>query len=61
MTFSRPLRAGLLIALAATVVLLANAHLLWVATQSQPDCVAHARSGDPDRSAGAYIAATPSC
>ena len=58
---SHRLRAGLLIALAATLVLLANAHLVWVATQSQPDCVAHVRSDAADRSADAYIAANPSC
>jgi hypothetical protein len=60
-SFSRRLGAGLLIALAATLILLANAHLVWVAIRSQPDCLAHVRSDDPDRSAGSYIAAKPSC
>jgi len=36
----------------------ANAHLVYVAVQSQPDCVAHIKdSGD----SGGYRAAKPAC
>lgn len=38
----------------------ANAHLVYVATTSQPDCVTHYRHGE-GRSAAAYSAATSSC
>ena len=38
----------------------ANAHLVYVATTSQPDCVAHYRHGE-ERSAAAYSAASSSC
>jgi hypothetical protein len=48
-------------ALAATlIVLLANAHLVYVSVQSQPDCVAHLKPGMHDDS-GAYSAARSSC
>ena len=39
-------------------LILANAHLVYVAVGSQPDCVPHAKSaGD----AGGFCAARPSC
>ncbi|MEW6639941.1 MAG: hypothetical protein AB1586_05500 [Pseudomonadota bacterium] len=47
---------GGLLALAA-----ANAHLLYVAVASQPDCVTHRRAGDASSAPGAYSAATSSC
>jgi len=47
---------GGLLALAA-----ANAHLLYVAVASQPDCVAHRRTGDALSAPGAYSAAASSC
>jgi hypothetical protein len=53
-------RVGLAVVLGLLVVLVANAHLVWVALQSQPDCVAYVRSGG-DRPAGSFIAAKPSC
>lgn len=50
---------GLAFALAAAlIVVAANAHLVWVAVRSQPDCVPHARSPGAD---GAYRAARSTC
>ena len=46
------------VALAVALVPLANAHLVYGSPRSQPDCVAHVRSGDPDR-AWSYGAAKP--
>jgi hypothetical protein len=37
----------------------ANGHLVYVATTTQPDCVAHLRAGDGAR--GLYSAAKSSC
>ncbi len=45
---------------AALLVLLANAHLVYVSVQSQPDCVAHLKQGDRGEP-GAYSAAGSSC
>ena len=43
----RPVILGTAIALAVVgIFLAANAHLLYVALQSQPDCVAHVKPGD---------------
>jgi hypothetical protein len=39
----------------------ANWHLVHVAMSSQPDCVAHLRSGDGEAAHGLYSAATSSC
>ena len=47
---------GGLLALAA-----ANAHLLYVAVASQPDCVAHRRAGDASSAPRPYSAAASSC
>lgn len=41
-------------------VLLANAHMLYVAATSQSDCVAHVVGGDP-AVAGRYSAAKSAC
>jgi hypothetical protein len=38
----------------------ANAHLLYVAASSQPDCVAHHRHGEGDGT-NSFSAATSSC
>jgi len=51
----------LTLALAAAVVLAANAHLIYVATRSQPACVEHVRRGDPGAERGQYAAAQSSC
>ncbi len=42
---------------AGLVFVLANAHLVYVATSSQPDCVAHAGDAGED----GYRAAKPAC
>ncbi len=43
----RPVVLGTAIALAVVgIFLAANGHLLYVALQSQPDCVAHVKPGD---------------
>lgn len=46
---------------ALVVVLLANAHLVYVASTSQPDCVAHARADGTQRAPGVFGAAKSSC
>ena len=55
------LRVGLLVAAGVLALLLANAHLVYVALTSQPDCVAHTKDGDSNRPAGTYRAANSSC
>jgi hypothetical protein len=42
------------------VLFAANAHLVYVAVSSQPDCVAHLRHGEGD-GATSFSAATSSC
>jgi len=37
---------GFVVAAVAALLVGANAHLVYVAVTSQPDCVAHARQGD---------------
>jgi hypothetical protein len=39
----------------------ANWHLVYVATTSQPDCVAHLRPGSSDVKQGLFSAAQSSC
>ncbi|AMK21572.1 hypothetical protein [Sphingobium sp. TKS] len=51
----------ILCGIALVVVLLANAHLVYVATSSQPRCVAHAKAGEQPVSPGVFTAAQPSC
>jgi hypothetical protein len=48
----------LTVALGLLLVLGANAHLVYVAVTSQPDCVAHVRPGS---SSAGYGAAQSSC
>lgn len=49
----------LLAVVAIAAVVAANAHLVWVAIASQPDCVAHVRRGEgADRQ---FSAAQSSC
>lgn len=38
------LLSALIVGVVVAVLIGANAHLVWVALKSQPDCVAHARS-----------------
>jgi hypothetical protein len=47
--------AGLLLLTAA------NSHLVYVATISQPDCVAHVRQSDDKSERGQFRAAVSSC
>lgn len=54
-----PLLGWLLAAGTLLVVAAANAHLVYVAVVSQPDCVAHLKEAGSQ--AGAYRAAKPAC
>ncbi len=42
-------------------ILVANAHLVYVASNSQPQCVAHARADGTVKGAGVFGAAKSSC
>lgn len=44
-----------------SVFMFANAHLLYVAFGSQPDCVAHIRRGDGPSADKGYAAAKSDC
>ena len=52
--------AWLSIGLGLIVLAAANAHLLYVAVSSQPDCVAHLRHGEGSGT-NSFSAATSSC
>jgi hypothetical protein len=52
---------GLLVTSGLLLVAGANAHLVYVAVTSQPDCVAHVRSGDAATPAGSLSAAKSAC
>ena len=56
-----PTRLWLLVALAVAVVLAANAHLVYVATMSEPACVDHLRPGQANVERGQFSAAQSSC
>ena len=43
------------------VVVAANAHLVYVATISQPDCIAHVRQGEGSGELGRFAAAQSAC
>jgi hypothetical protein len=51
----------LLTALVVAVILAANARLVYVATTSQPACVAHIRQGEGSAERGRFSAAQSSC
>jgi len=51
----------LLSAAGVAALLAANAHLVYVATTSQPACVAHLRTGDGNAERGLFRAAPSSC
>ena len=51
----------LLVAVGLALVIGANWHLVHVAVTSQPDCVAHVRTGDGDGARGSFSAAQSSC
>lgn len=50
----------LTIVVGALLLIAANAHLVYVAVTSQPDCIAHAKPGEAN-SAHAFGAAQSSC
>jgi len=50
-----------LLAVAAAVFIAANAHLIYVATMSQPACLAHLKRGEGDATRGLFSAAQSSC
>lgn len=60
MTVSRRTLAVSAAVAATLLVLLANAHLVYVSVKSQPDCVAHLKPGGHGES-GTYSAARSSC
>lgn len=51
------------LAVAAGILVLvgANAHLIYVAVTSQPDCVAHVKPGESGGQGGAFSAAQSDC
>jgi hypothetical protein len=51
----------LLIASGLVLVAAANAHLLYVASISQPSCVVHLRQGETTNQPGRFAAADSSC
>ena len=56
-----PTRIWLLLAAAVAAVLAANAHLVYVATMSQPACVPHLKQGQGDAAHGLFSAAQSPC
>lgn len=58
---SRGLLIGVAVAAGAVLLVLANAHLVYVAVSSQPECVDHLKAGDAAPGAGQFSAAKPSC
>ena len=52
---------GLLVGSGLLLVAGANAHLVYVATTTQPDCVAHLERGNGGVPQGTYSAAKSSC
>jgi len=53
-----PLISAVIAGAVVAVIVAANAHLVWVALDSQPDCVAHSRSAGEG---GDYRAARSAC
>jgi uncharacterized membrane protein len=51
----------LLAAFVVVVILAANAHLVYVATTSQPACVSHIRQGEGSAERSRFSAAQSSC
>lgn len=50
---------GLVVAAAALLLVLANFHLVYVATTSQPECIAHLKTSGA--ASGSFRAAKPAC
>jgi hypothetical protein len=57
----KALLAGLIVAAGVLLVMLANAHLVYVAVSSQPECVTHEKSGGRPSGTGAFSAAKSAC
>lgn len=55
------LLVGLAVAAGIALLVLANAHLVYVAVGSQPECVAHLEAGDAAAGSALFSAAKPSC
>ena len=55
------MRLWLPLALAAAALFAANAQLIYLATKSEPPCVAHARQGEGSAEHGIFSAAQSSC
>lgn len=51
----------LLVGAGLLFVAVANAHLVYVAMTSQPDCVTHIRPGEVTAQTGSYSAAQSAC
>ena len=49
------------VAAALLLVLMANAHMVYVAFSSQPDCIDHVKRGASVAEAGKFSAASSSC
>ncbi|MGM4924978.1 hypothetical protein AB8A31_18905 [Tardiphaga sp. 804_B3_N1_9] len=49
------------VAAALLLVLMANAHMVYVAFSSQPDCIDHVKRGTSVAEAGKFSAASSSC
>ena len=60
LTRTRALVLGL-VGAALFVVILANAHLVYVAQKSEPRCVEHIKVGAPEPQRGAFSAAGSAC
>lgn len=56
-------RTAIWLAVAAGLLLVlgANAHLVYLAVTSQPDCVAHLKPGQSDGQGGTFSAAQSDC
>jgi hypothetical protein len=56
-------KTAILLAVAAGLLLVigANAHLVYVAVTSQPECVAHLRPGEGDAQNASFSAAQSNC
>jgi hypothetical protein len=61
MTRHGRLSVWLLVIAGLLLVIGANWHLVYVAVTSQPDCVAHVRTGTSDAARGSFSAAQSSC
>jgi hypothetical protein len=51
----------LLVGFGLIVLCAANAHLVYVAVATQPDCVSHLRSGEGKAERGSFSAAKSAC